>query len=31
MSAGEAFCACTFLEENAQIQVQAEIMGCVLL
>jgi ribulose-5-phosphate 4-epimerase/fuculose-1-phosphate aldolase len=26
-SAEEAFFACTFLEENAQIQLQAEIMG----
>jgi hypothetical protein len=27
MSAEEAFFACTFLEENAQIQLQAEIHG----
>jgi hypothetical protein len=27
MTAEEAFFACTFLEENAQIQLQAEIMG----
>jgi hypothetical protein len=27
MSAEEAFFACTFLEDNAQIQLQAEIMG----
>jgi len=26
-TAEEAFFACTFLEENAQIQLQAEIMG----
>jgi ribulose-5-phosphate 4-epimerase/fuculose-1-phosphate aldolase len=26
-SAEEAFFACTFLEENAQIQLQAEILG----
>jgi hypothetical protein len=27
MTAEEAFFACTFLEENAQIELQAEIMG----
>ena len=27
MTAEEAFFACTFLDENAQIQLQAEIMG----
>ena len=27
MSAEEAFFACTFLDENAQIQLQAEVVG----
>jgi ribulose-5-phosphate 4-epimerase/fuculose-1-phosphate aldolase len=26
-SAEEAFFACTFLEENAQVQLQAEVLG----